>query len=1356
MQTSPSLRRLALPACLLGSAIFSQQSLADTHTWIGPAGGNWSVPGNWTGGVPTSGEGGANGTVVQFGSNTSSICNIPGLTVDQIRFTGSNNQIGGTTPLSLTGTNAQLNILDEGGGNTILSTLPIGFVGSTTIFVQVNTGILTLASNISGPAGIRVISNGANGLTLSGASNTYTGSTVLVAGTLRLNSSGFSTAVIGSITVGTGNGAGATLQLSQAQEIGDSSTVTVLADGTLNMNNVSDTIGALTLTGGTVTLGSAQLTVNGVTALNSGTISGTGTLALKGDVTATSAATTTLVSALVSLNGSRIFNVNTGTTQPELQISSSISDGTATGTLVKNGTGTLHLTTANASTYTGGTTVNSGRITLNGASGAVIPPGTLTIGDGTGALGTASVVLQQHSEIADAVNVSIKSDGRLDLGGFLENITTAVIDRGEVAIGAGTFSPSGTTTLTGGGITGSSGSFRPGGDVIAAASGSAGSVINSNLILTANRTITVNGTGANPTPELHIFGVISESSPGFGFTKQGTGTLKLESNASNTFTGPLTINKGKAQLKANAGHTVGSSLVIGNNVDAADSAIVQDILSADIATNVPVTINASGLFDLNDRMETIAALTGTGTISLPGSSTLVVNNGSASSSFGGTITGQGSFFKGGTGTLDLTKAPSGHSGILNVASGTLNLNYATGAAGASIIQVGDGSGLANSAILSVGGSNRILAPSDISVFPDGSLLLNNNTISAGDVSVASGNINLGTGKLSASRVAMIDGLIGPNTGTLAIGGNIVAGSNSTGAVISSQIALDATPEITVNNGPVATDLLISGNIGNGVNGARGLTKSGLGTLRFNGQGNSYSGLTTVGSGIYEMQASTSVTIPGELVIGNDTDAAGSAIVRDINALNISSLSPVTIRGSGILDFNNLSDRAGTLSGSGQFIQGTGGLNLGTSNGSAAFSGTVTGSGTTTKNGTGTQTFNGNNSGYTGTTNITTGKIIANGLQGGSYFISAGAAFGGEATIGSNITSVAGGTTYAPGNLSAPSVQQVAGSVNITGGKYTVRLDDTAFVKASTSRVSGNLNITACSLEVIRGLSVTSKPKIIATYGTLTGAFTTVPTGYTVNYAYNDGNTSNNIAITPPKVPDLAVLEAGKTIADGGSAKSYGTVTLKKSKTVTYTLKNTGEQTLKNIVVAATGKNAKEFKVTKPSKNLLAPGKSITFKVTFKPTAAGSRVAALRITSNDTDENPYDIKLSGTGKKPKKKKSTSLDTLLAGLLDAGDGGSNKHKAASKASAKSKASSAPTGERFTTAIDGRKYNTLALDKSTLHPGDRVLIEVSPDLLDWYSGADHTTIVTDNKRIIEIRDNTPATADRKRFIRVRSPRD
>jgi hypothetical protein len=45
---------------------------------------------------------------------------------------------------------------------------------------------------------------------------------------------------------------------------------------------------------------------------------------------------------------------------------------------------------------------------------------------------------------------------------------------------------------------------------------------------------------------------------------------------------------------------------------------------------------------------------------------------------------------------------------------------------------------------------------------------------------------------------------------------------------------------------------------------------------------------------------------------------------------------------------------------------------------------------------------------------------------------------------------------------------------------------------------------------------------------------------------------------------------------------------------------------------------------------IVPGGSTTFTVKFTPAALGVRTAALHIASNDADENPFDIALTGTG------------------------------------------------------------------------------------------------------------------------------
>ena len=177
----------SIPKCLAVAgaliALGASPALAATHVWQGPAsGGLWSNAANWTNGLPTTGEPG--GTIVQFNGSTSTTMNIAGLTVDQIHFAGTANTIlaSGSTALGVSGSVLLNNILDDAGGNSVAA--PLTLSGST-VFAAVTTGTLTLSGSIGGSDGLHVNGSGAGGVTLSGTSNTYTGTTTVAAGTLE-------------------------------------------------------------------------------------------------------------------------------------------------------------------------------------------------------------------------------------------------------------------------------------------------------------------------------------------------------------------------------------------------------------------------------------------------------------------------------------------------------------------------------------------------------------------------------------------------------------------------------------------------------------------------------------------------------------------------------------------------------------------------------------------------------------------------------------------------------------------------------------------------------------------------------------------------------------------------------------------------------------------------------------------------------------------------------------------------------------------------------------------------------------------------------------------------------------------
>lgn len=142
----------------------------------------------------------------------------------------------------------------------------------------------------------------------------------------------------------------------------------------------------------------------------------------------------------------------------------------------------------------------------------------------------------------------------------------------------------------------------------------------------------------------------------------------------------------------------------------------------------------------------------------------------------------------------------------------------------------------------------------------------------------------------------------------------------------------------------------------------------------------------------------------------------------------------------------------------------------------------------------------------------------------------------------------------------------------------------------------------------------------------------------IHIASNDGNeASYDITLTGSafvNVPEISVQQpVGSELVDGKTKKSLGTVKIgKKSAAKTFTIKNVGTANLTGLALSVKGKQAKEFTVSKLSKTTLAPGATTTFKVTFAPTKNGTRNASIQLKSNDANENPFDIPVTGSGAK----------------------------------------------------------------------------------------------------------------------------
>ncbi|MES2924441.1 MAG: choice-of-anchor D domain-containing protein [Verrucomicrobiota bacterium] len=115
-------------------------------------------------------------------------------------------------------------------------------------------------------------------------------------------------------------------------------------------------------------------------------------------------------------------------------------------------------------------------------------------------------------------------------------------------------------------------------------------------------------------------------------------------------------------------------------------------------------------------------------------------------------------------------------------------------------------------------------------------------------------------------------------------------------------------------------------------------------------------------------------------------------------------------------------------------------------------------------------------------------------------------------------------------------------------------------------------------------------------------------------------------------PEIAVVRDGRNLLDGVSKKDFGTVVVgERSTSETFTIANVGTTRLADLKLVMKGANPGDFKMGTLSKTSLLPDETVKFKVFFKPRATGTRKADLRIRSNDSDEDPFNIKLQGTGK-----------------------------------------------------------------------------------------------------------------------------
>ncbi len=128
--------------------------------------------------------------------------------------------------------------------------------------------------------------------------------------------------------------------------------------------------------------------------------------------------------------------------------------------------------------------------------------------------------------------------------------------------------------------------------------------------------------------------------------------------------------------------------------------------------------------------------------------------------------------------------------------------------------------------------------------------------------------------------------------------------------------------------------------------------------------------------------------------------------------------------------------------------------------------------------------------------------------------------------------------------------------------------------------------------------------------------------------------STHRTLGPDQLPapeiSLEYLGGAQIVSGGGSDFGIGLEGVTRV-TKSLQIRNSGSTVLEGIQVSFSGENAGNYSTSLSGPPFtISPGGNAVFDVSFHPLSEGAKNATLRITSNDSDENPYLVNLTGTG------------------------------------------------------------------------------------------------------------------------------
>lgn len=1102
------------------------------HTWTGATSALWDNPGNWLGGVPTSDE---QNVQLIFGAdaalNRATTNNIANLTISSITFRTAGYTLSGTAVTLASNATLQT----EGAtAFDVAINLNVALAGVATVNVGVAASNIRLGGVVSGSGGLTKLGPGR--LELAGtAANTYTGTTLVNAGTLLLNKTAGINAVVGSLTLGDGTGGADAdvVRLGAANQIGDTVAITGTASGRLDLAGFAETIG--TLAGvGNVTLGTATLTL-GLTAGEAsfaGVLSGSGGLTKVGASVQTLAGTNTYTGA-TTINAGTLragaatvlaagtaVTVASGATLDLNSFPLGLNSLAGAGT-VSLGTATLSLGLNNTASTFAGILSGAGSLTKVGTamvtlSGANTYTGVTTVMGGTLRMGRANA-------LASATTVNLGNSAMLDLNNFALALAS-LVGNGQVTLGSATLTVGQSTGTAGyGGIISGTGGLTKVGTstqvLTAAAQYTGATAVNAGTLrlgianaLAAASAVTV---AAAATLDLNNFALGLNALSGAGSVTLGSATLTLGlSNATSAFAGILSGTGGLTKVGT------GTLTLSGANTYSGATAINGGTVTLGAANALgsatAVSVAAMAVLNLNGNSTAIGSLAGAGNVTL-GAATLTAGGNNTATTYTGVINGTGGLTKVGTAFLTLGGANT-YTGATTVNAGTLTLNVVNALTGSTAATVAAGATLnLNGNALTVaslaGAGNVTLGTATLTTGSG-----NTATTFSGILSGTGGLTKVGTGILTLGGANTYTGATAINAGTLAAGAvNVLPGASA--------ITVGATATLSLNNfnnqiGSLAGAGLV--NLGTGtltvgtttsttfsgnLLGGGGLTKIGTGTLTLSGN-NSYSGATAVNAGT--LQSGSALALP-----------SGTA---------------VTVLAGATLNLANQAGTVGSLAGAGNVTLGSATLTTGGNNLATSFTGVLSGTGGLTKVGTGVLTLGGNNT-YTGATLVNGGTLLVNGTQTVSVVtVAAAGTLGGSGSVGDVTTAGIVTPGASPGILRARSINFLNGS------SYRPEVNGTtAGTGHDQLNLTGNVNLTSGpELTVTLGYTAQANDRIvlITTTGQLTGTFrnlanNTILAVNGLNFRVNYNDNGNNVVLT------RVLLDTTTALATSGSPTVFG-------------------------------------------------------------------------------------------------------------------------------------------------------------------------------------------------------------------------